>query len=184
MGLVLLTGGARSGKSRLAVDLAARQRGPTVFIATAETLDDEMVERVRRHRDMRPSTWTTIEEPVDLEGAIAGTAAGAFLIVDCLSLWVANLMMRELPDDDILERSRRAASLAANRTGGSVAVTNEVGSGVHPEHQLGRRYRDVLGLVNGDWATEATRVGLVLAGRLLPLSAAEDVWKDEGWMTN
>jgi len=184
VGLVLLTGGARSGKSRLATELAVRQERPVVVIVTAEALDEEMVERVRRHREARPTAWTTVEEPIDLEGAIAGSAADAFVVIDCLSIWVANLMGRELPDDEILDRSRHAATLAARRPAGSVAVTNQVGSAVVPDNRLARRFRDVLGLVNADWATEATRAGLVVAGRLLSLSTVDDVWKDEGWMTN
>jgi adenosyl cobinamide kinase/adenosyl cobinamide phosphate guanylyltransferase len=184
MGLVLLTGGARSGKSRLATELAARQDRPVVVIATAETLDEEMDERVRRHREARPATWRTVEEPIELPGAIAGAPAEAFLVIDCLSMWVANLMGRELPDDEILGRSGEAATLAARRPAGSVAVTNEVGSAVVPDNPLARRFRDVLGLVNADWAAVATRFGLVVAGRLLPLPNVEDVWKDEGWMTN
>jgi len=184
VGLVLLTGGARSGKSRLATELAARQERPVVVIVTAEALDEEMVERVRRHREARPTAWTTVEEPIDLEGAIAGAAADAFVVIDCLSIWVANLIGRELPDDEILARSRQAAMLAARRPAGSVAVTNQVGSAVVPDNRLARRFRDVVGLVNADWATEATRAGLVVAGRLLSLSTVDDVWKDEGWMTN
>src|SRR4051794_7713270 len=121
MALVVLTGGARSGKSRLAADLASRQGSPVVVVATAEALDEEMVERVRLHREARAQTWTTVEEPLDLEGAIAACPSDAFLVIDCLSLWVANLMMRELPDDRVLARARQAAALAAARPTGTVA---------------------------------------------------------------
>src|SRR3954469_21924503 len=109
MGLVLLTGGARSGKSRLATELAARHDGPVVVLVTAEALDEEMAEPIRLHRDARSVAgttgearsveWTTVEEPLDLERAIAATPAQAFLVVDCLSLWVANLMGREVPSE-------------------------------------------------------------------------------------
>lgn len=185
MALLLLTGGARSGKSRLATEVALARRAPVVVVATAEALDEEMRERVRRHRAERPGDWTTVEEPLELEHAIADVASDAFLVVDCLSLWVANLMGRELPDDAIVARSRDAAALAAAHPGGTVAVTNEVGSGIVPDNALGRRYRDVLGLVNADWASAASRVGLVVAGRVLPLSTADELWsKDEGWTTN
>jgi adenosylcobinamide kinase / adenosylcobinamide-phosphate guanylyltransferase len=185
MALVLLTGGARSGKSRLAIELARRQGRPVVVVATAEGLDDEMAIRIRRHRDERPVEWTTVEEPIELESAITGAPVQAFVVVDCLSLWAANLMGRELPEEQIVSKARSSAAAAASRPAGTVAVTNEVGSGVVPDNVLGRRYRDVLGLVNASWASAATRVGLVVADRLLPLSKAEDVWsKDEGWMTN
>ena len=183
--LVLFTGGARSGKSRLAVELASRQPRPVVVVATAEALDEEMAERIREHREARPAHWTTVEEPLELERAVGDAPAEAYLVIDCLSLWVANLMGRELPTEQILSRSQRAASLVAARTAGAVVVTNEVGSGIVPDSALGRRFRDVLGLVNAGWGAEATRVGLVVGGRLLPLSKADDIWaKDEGWTTS
>ena len=182
MSLVLLIGGARSGKSRLAVDLATRRRRPVVVVVTAEARDEEMAERIRRHRDERPEQWTTVEEPLDLEGAVADAPAESLVVVDCLTLWVANLLGRELPDDEVGARARRAAALAAARAGGAIAVSNEVGSGLVPANPLGRRYRDVLGRVNAVWAEAADRVGFVAAGRLLPLSAPEDVWaEDRGW---
>lgn len=185
MALVLLTGGARSGKSRLATQLAARHSRPVVVVATGEALDEEMADRIRRHREERPVEWTTIEEPLELERAIAGVPDEAFVIVDCLSLWVANLMGRELPGGEIVARATNAASLAAAHPAGTVAVTNEVGSAIVPDNVLARRYRDVLGVVNAAWASAAARVSLVVAGRLLPLSTADEVWrKDEGWTTN
>ena len=178
MALVLLTGGARSGKSALAVQLASRHGGPVVVIATAEPGDEEMVERIRRHREERPAEWSTVEEPLDLEGALEGAPVGALVLVDCLSLWVANLLGRELPDEDVDERVACAAGIAAARPGGCIAVTNEVGWGVVPDNPLGRRYRDLLGRVNGVWAAAADRAGLVVAGRLVPLLPADEV---DGW---
>ena len=184
MGLVFLTGGARSGKSRLAIELASRRRGPVVVLATDEALDEEMKERIRKHREQRPPGWATVEEPVELERAIRAAPVESYLVIDCLSLWVANLMGRELPPDQILARSRAAASLAAVRGTGTVAVSNQVGSGIVPDSALGRRYRDVLGVVNADWALVASRCALVVAGRLLPLETADDAWsRDEGWTT-
>ncbi|MGH2676633.1 MAG: bifunctional adenosylcobinamide kinase/adenosylcobinamide-phosphate guanylyltransferase [Actinomycetota bacterium] len=173
MGLTLLLGGAAAGKSRLAVRLAAAWGGPVVVIATAEPRDEEMAERIRRHREQRPPEWPTVEEPVDLEGALASAPEDALTLVDCLTLWVSNLMERGLSDQDIEDQARKAASLAAFRTAGTVAVTNEVGSGVVPANPVARRYRDVLGRVNAIWAEAAHRVALVVAGRLLPLSGPE-----------
>ena len=181
----MLTGGARSGKSRLATQLGARRSGPVVVIATGEALDEEMAERIQRHRAERPPEWTTVEEPLELERAITGAPDDAFVIVDCLSLWVANLMGREVPGDEIIARAAEAASLAARRPAGTVVVTNEVGSAIVPDNVLARRYRDLLGVVNAAWGSAAARVGLVVAGRLLPLSSPEEVWRtDEGRTTN
>jgi adenosylcobinamide kinase/adenosylcobinamide-phosphate guanylyltransferase len=183
--LVLLTGGARSGKSQLAVALATRQPAPVVVVATGEAGDDEMAERIRRHRDARPPSWTTIEEPFDLAGAVGRVPAESFLVVDCLSVWVANLMGRELPDEQIVARGRDAASLVAARPAGAVAVTNEVGSAVVPDNPMARRFRDLLGTVNAAWAAVSARAALVVAGQLLPLSQPDDTWtKDTGWMPN
>jgi len=185
MALVLLTGGARSGKSRLAVELAAARRRPVVVVVTAEAADDEMAERIRRHQRERPPQWTTVEETLDLEGALARVPADSVVLVDCLSLWVANLLTRELPDEEVETRARSAAARAAARAAGAIAVTNEVGSGVVPANPLGRRYRDVLGRVNAIWARAADQAALVVAGRLLPLSAPEQVWsEDRGWTTS
>jgi adenosyl cobinamide kinase/adenosyl cobinamide phosphate guanylyltransferase len=174
MGLVLLTGGARSGKSRLAVRLASRSGAPVVVIATAEARDEEMADRIRRHRAERPLGWVTVEEPIDLQGALVRASEDACALVDCLTLWIANLMERGLFDAEIEERTRKAASLAAARAAPTIAVTNEVGSGIVPANALARRYADVLGRVNLAWAEEADRVLLVVSGRVLPLSDADD----------
>ncbi len=166
MGLVLLVGGARSGKSRLAVDLAWREAKPVVVIATAEARDDEMAERIELHRSQRPPEWTTVEEPIDLEGALRAAPVDAVVVLDCLTLWISNLMEHEV---EIADVARRAAEIAAKRTELVVAVTNEVGSGIVPENSLGRRYRDALGDVNAIWASCAERTLLVVAGKVLPL---------------
>ncbi len=163
----MLTGGVRSGKSVLASEIGARYDGPVVFVATATALDADMAARIDRHRAERPD-WPTIEEPVDLAGALRAAPAEALVIVDCLTLWVANLMASEVPDDAIAERASAAAAVAAGRAEPTVVVTNEVGSGIHPETALGRRYRDVLGAVNQRFAAASRRTLLVVAGRVVP----------------
>jgi adenosyl cobinamide kinase/adenosyl cobinamide phosphate guanylyltransferase len=173
MPLTLLLGGAGAGKSRLAVRLAGDRRVPVVVIATAEARDEEMAERIRRHKSGRPPEWATLEEPVDLEGALASVPGDALALVDCLTLWVSNLMEQGLADEDIVDRAARAASLAASRSAGTIGVTNEVGSGVVPANALARRYRGLLGRVNAAWAEVAELAALVVAGRLLPLSGPE-----------
>jgi adenosylcobinamide kinase/adenosylcobinamide-phosphate guanylyltransferase len=175
MALVLLTGGARSGKSALAVRLARFSARPVVLIATAEARDEEMAERIRRHRAGRPKEWRVVEEPIDLRGALAQAEQGAFVVVDCLSLWVANLLERGSNVDAIGQEAKAAALLAASRGSPTVAVTNEVGLGVVPVSALGRSYRDVLGRVNAAWAEQAAEAAFVVAGRLLPLARPEDV---------
>jgi adenosylcobinamide kinase / adenosylcobinamide-phosphate guanylyltransferase len=169
MPFTFLVGGARSGKSSLAVRLASAFEGSVVVIATAEARDDDMAERIRVHRDARPDGWTTVEAPLELLGAIEAVDEGAFVIVDCLTLWVANALEAGTPEDEIGGEARKIASLLAERATPSVVVSNEVGLGIVPANELARRYRDVLGRVNGAFASEAARSFLVVAGRGLAL---------------
>ena len=137
-------------------------------MATATASDDEMESRIRRHRSGRPPDWTVIEEPVDLVGAIEGVEPGATLVVDCLALWVANRMDAE--DASILAAAESVAHGLRARSGASIVVTNEVGSGVVPPTPSGRRFRDLLGTVNQRLAAAADDAYLVVAGRLLALA--------------
>jgi adenosylcobinamide kinase / adenosylcobinamide-phosphate guanylyltransferase len=171
MGLTLLLGGARSGKSALALRRAAAAGAPVVFIATGEALDAEMEARIARHRAERDPSWTTIEAPLEPEPALADADRQACVLIDCLSLWVANLLQSGLGEEEILARGAAAAASACRREGPTIAVSNEVGMGVVPEHELGRRYRDLLGRVNAAWAERAEEALLVVAGRTLKLEA-------------
>jgi adenosyl cobinamide kinase/adenosyl cobinamide phosphate guanylyltransferase len=166
MSLVVLLGGARSGKSALSVELAGER---ATFVATGTPGDDEMAARIERHRTERPAGWLTVEEPLELRRALAAVAPDEAVVVDCLSLWVSNLIEVGWSDDAIEEEAAVAASVAAARPGPTIAVSNEVGLGIVPATPLGRRYRDVLGRVNAVWAAAADRVLLVVAGRSLEL---------------
>ena len=165
MTLVLLIGGARSGKSSLAVERAAGAGLPVVFVATGEAGDDEMAARIELHRQERPAEWTTVEEPVELARAVADAPGDVVLVVDCLSLWVANVLERGAVEAAAAD----AARLAAARPGPTIAVTNEVGLGIVPDNELARRYRDALGRVNAIWAAAADEAYFVVAGRPLRL---------------
>ena len=169
MALTLLLGGARGGKSTLAVRLASTSGRPVVVVATAEARDEEMAERIRRHRADRPADWTTLEEPLDLQAAIGRLDGDACVILDCLSLWVSNAMESDVSDEEIVERARDVADALAAREAPAVVVSNEVGLGIVPVNELARRYRDVLGRVNTAFATAADAAFLVVAGRTLPL---------------
>jgi adenosylcobinamide kinase/adenosylcobinamide-phosphate guanylyltransferase len=169
MALTLLLGGARSGKSALAVRAARGWGGAVEVVVTAEARDAEMAARIRRHRAERPAGWRTVEAPRELEAALEGAAAGALVIVDCLTLWVSNLMEQGLDDPAVARRAGASAALAAARAAPTLAISNEVGSGVVPAAALARRYRDLLGQVNAAWAAAATRTLLLVAGRALPL---------------
>jgi adenosyl cobinamide kinase/adenosyl cobinamide phosphate guanylyltransferase len=168
MAMTLLLGGAASGKSRAAAALAAKTGLGVTVIATAEALDEEMTARIQRHRRERPETWTVLEEPLDLLGAVE-RAEGA-TIVDCLTLWVSNLLGADVPDDEIFARAEAAAKGCVARSEPTIVVSNEVGSGIVPMHPVSRRYRDVLGRVNAIFADEAATVALMVAGRAMRLS--------------
>ena len=177
MPLVVLFGGARSGKSNLAVRLAQARPGSVVMIATAEPLDDEMAARIAQHRRDRPD-WETIEAPVELESAVASVADDATAIIDCLTVWVSNLLLADSDPGRVTERGAALADKVRRRAGLTIAVSNEVGMGIVPDNALARRYRDVLGAVNAAWAAAADHAQLLVAGRLLPLTSAESLTEE------
>jgi adenosyl cobinamide kinase/adenosyl cobinamide phosphate guanylyltransferase len=166
MALTLLLGGARCGKSALAVRLAQESGRAVVFVATGEAGDEEMAERIRLHRQSRPAGWTVVEEPLELTRALEGVG-DALVVLDCLSLWVANALGAGWS----AERIEEDAAAAAARDGDTIAVSNEVGLGIVPATRLGREYRDILGRVNSIWAAAADEALLVVAGRTLQLRA-------------
>jgi adenosyl cobinamide kinase/adenosyl cobinamide phosphate guanylyltransferase len=164
--LTLLLGGARAGKSALALELAQDVGGSVVYIATAEAGDDEMTARIARHRAERPGEWRTVEEPVELGSALASAEPEACVVVDCLTLWVANLLAR---GDAVLAEAEAVAELAAGRSGSTIVVSNEVGLGIVPASPVAREYRDLLGAVNAAFVRRADDAAFVVAGRAIPL---------------
>ena len=181
--LVVLVGGARAGKSALAADLARRWTGPVTFIATAEAGDEEMRSRIERHRAERPAAWTIVEEPLQLRDAVVGLDDGALAVLDCLTLWVANLLERGDSEHEIVAEAVAVAAVARARAAPVLVVTNEVGLGIVPATPSGRAYRDLLGRVNSTFVEQADRAALVVAGRLLRLDppAALGDW---AWTTS
>ena len=161
----LVLGGARSGKSRYAVEQAAQSGVRVVFLATARALDGDMAARIARHRAERPAGWITLEEPQDLVAACRRAAtAHDLILVDCATVWVANLMERGDDDTAVLAAAEDVAKLQRERVVSLLLISNEVGEGVHPSTELGRRYRDLLGSVNQRLAAAADRVTLMVAG--------------------
>ena len=176
--LILILGGARSGKSTFAERLAANSGKRVAFIATATASDTDMQDRITRHRASRPATWTTIEEPLDLVHALQEASNRAdIILLDCMTLWLSNWMgQQEFAGDEVALRNSSIEHvlsaiemlLAAVRTlpiGKTVlVVSNEVGLGIVPMHPLSRAYRDTLGWVNQRIAQDAERVYLMVAG--------------------
>jgi adenosylcobinamide kinase/adenosylcobinamide-phosphate guanylyltransferase len=162
---VLVLGGARSGKSAEAERLAQGAGGDVAVIVTALAGDDEMAARIRRHRQDRPAGWATIEAPLDPAGALARLPQGV-IIIDCLTLWLANLM--EAARDPAVEGARLAAALAASRAR-IVLVSNETGLGIVPMSALGRAFRDAQGRLNRQIGEACDAVVFMLAGHPLRL---------------
>lgn len=161
----LVLGGARSGKSRYAENLV-RQAGGGIYLATAQALDAEMAARIARHRADRGSGWTTVEEPLDLAGALARAAeAGQPILVDCLTLWLSNLMGA---GRTVTAETVRLLDTLKTISVPIVLVSNEVGLGIVPDNALARAFRDEAGRLNQAVAQAADRVVFLAAG--LPLS--------------
>ncbi|MFA4943250.1 MAG: bifunctional adenosylcobinamide kinase/adenosylcobinamide-phosphate guanylyltransferase [Lentisphaeria bacterium] len=178
--IILVTGGSRSGKSRYAEQRARALAAPRAYVATCEVGDAEMQERVARHqRDRAAAGWHTLETPLDLAGALAGNGEFATVLVDCLTLWVNNLLFHrapedgELTEDAIQEECERVLAAARRRGGAVVFVTNEVGLGIVPDNALARRYRDLVGRCNQAIAAGADEVVLVACGLPLTLKPSD-----------
>ena len=163
--VTLVLGGVRSGKSRFALNLASRTDSVT-FVATARPLDDEMRRKIERHRRERPAEWSTREEPLKLDEAIAKSEdVSEWIIVDCLTLFAANLLEAHSENQDAIWASIDALCLALKKTNGRVVlVSNEVGSGIVPAYAAGRQFRDLLGEINQRVAAIAGNVVLMVAG--------------------
>ncbi|WP_242138321.1 bifunctional adenosylcobinamide kinase/adenosylcobinamide-phosphate guanylyltransferase [Sphingomonas sp. TREG-RG-20F-R18-01] len=163
----LFLGGARSGKSGLAQRSIEQCAGPLTYLATAEAGDAEMIDRIARHRADRGPRWRTVECPVRLPEAIRAVGTGAIL-VDCLTLWLSNLMLADL---DIARYTRELLTALADTPLPVAIVTNEVGLGIVPDHPLGRAFRDAAGRLNQAVAAQVDVAYFVAAGLVLPLQS-------------
>ena len=172
--IILITGGARSGKSRHAQALAEARPGKRLFIATSPVIDAEMHHRIERHQaDRQGQGWRTVEEELRPADILTGNPEETVVLLDCLTLWVSNLLFAaEAPEyyteTRLAELAEELVGAARNRQGAVIIVTNEVGLGIVPENPLARRYRDLVGRCNQTIAAGADRVDLVVCG--IPLS--------------
>ncbi len=170
MPFTLVLGGARSGKSAFAQGaaeaLAVESGGRLVMVATAQAFDSEMAERIDRHRQDRGPAWTTLEAPLDLAGALGGLGAGDVVVVDCLTLWLSNLMLDER---DVAAAVAQLVVGVKRFEGRLWLVSNEVGFGIVPDNALARRFRDEAGRLHQALAQAADAVTLVVAGLTLRL---------------
>ena len=189
---ILILGGARSGKSDLALKLAQDMGDPVLFVATAEALDEEMRQRIQAHQRNRPPQWRTLEAPLRLADALEANAKdAAVVVIDCVTLWVANVLAATSPQGQDTPNVAAAEAMLAAELGGLhdwhrgsaaslILVSNEVGQGLVPPYPSGRAYRDLLGGVNQRLATLATEVYLVVAGIPIELkSLAIHPWRQD-----
>lgn len=177
---ILVTGGARSGKSSFAERLTLSLAGEAIYVATGQAFDEEMQARIDLHRQQREekgSLWETLEEPLDLPALLEGLSGGKAVLVDCLTLWLSNVLLavegqanrQEWVEQEIARLEHSVASFQ----GTLVLVTNEVGDGIVPEYALGRLYRDLAGRMNALLARQCTQVFLVTAGIPVELKSRE-----------
>lgn len=164
--ITLITGGCKSGKSRHALELADNITGDRkIFVATCIPFDDEMKERIRRHQEERSKTWHTLEVPVLLSGAISEWGAKSdIILIDCLSLWINNIMLQHTDIDNVSDNIQNLVSSLKNSCCPVVLVSNEVGSGIVPDNKLARFFRDAAGHANQKIASIADRVIWMVAG--------------------
>ncbi|SMX36927.1 bifunctional adenosylcobinamide kinase/adenosylcobinamide-phosphate guanylyltransferase [Maliponia aquimaris] len=161
---ILITGGARSGKSRFAERVTLGFGAPAIYIATAEAHDAEMSDRIGQHKARRGEEWRTVEAPLDLVGALDASDGAGPRLVDCLTLWLTNLM---LSDADWQAAARDVVAALPRQTSPVIFVTNEVGAGIVPENALARAFRDAAGLLNQNVAEACDELWFCVAGHPL-----------------
>jgi len=163
--LIFIIGGARSGKSRFALDYANRHFSKKLYLATCEVIDEEMVQRVENHKKMRGSEWKTIEEPIEIVNKINEYGDRVeVILMDCLTLWLSNLLMKHTNNVKIMDEVDRFINTVKQHQTSFLIVSNEVGMGIVPADPLSRRFRDLQGMANQKIAEAAETVILMVSG--------------------
>jgi adenosylcobinamide kinase/adenosylcobinamide-phosphate guanylyltransferase len=162
---IFIIGGARSGKSRFALDYANRHFFKKLYLATCEVVDEEMAARVENHKRLRGPGWLTVEEPVEIVEKIKQEGEGVeVILLDCITLWLSNLLIKWNDDSRIMEESDRLINTIQQRKTSFILVSNEVGMGIVPPEPLGRRFRDLSGIVSQRIAEVAETVIFMVSG--------------------
>ena len=174
MSMLFVLGGARSGKSAFALREAESRGLPLVMIATAEALDEEMASRIQRHREERGSNWTTVEAPIDLESALSQVTPGSLVVIDCLTLWLSNLIHA---GKDCIQATHQLINALKRHE--AILIANEVGLGIVPDNALSRLFRDEAGRMNQKVASAADTVVFVAAGLPLYLKGQASIKQNE-----
>jgi len=176
--ILLITGGCRSGKSAFALRYAEKNYDRKIYLATAEALDGEMRERIEKHRQKRGPAWRTLEEPLEIEKVFESYGESAdVILLDCVTLWISNLMMKNLDADKILSHAEKALDSIIASPSDVILVSNEVGWGIVPENKLARDFRDIAGRVNQKIASAAESVIILVSG--IPMCIKGDLNANE-----
>jgi adenosylcobinamide kinase/adenosylcobinamide-phosphate guanylyltransferase len=163
--LIFITGGCRSGKSQFALDFANRHFHKKLYLATCEALDEEMVKRIEHHKKRRGPDWQTVEEPIKIAEAIRQHENDMeVILLDCVTLWLSNLLMRQESDHEIMNEISRLMDTVKQGQTSFIFVSNEVGMGIVPVEPLGRRFRDLSGMANQKIAEAAQTVIFMVSG--------------------
>ncbi|HBO84702.1 MAG TPA: bifunctional adenosylcobinamide kinase/adenosylcobinamide-phosphate guanylyltransferase [Deltaproteobacteria bacterium] len=159
--LIFVTGGCRSGKSKYALKLAESMNGRKLYLATGEPFDEEMAERIKKHKKERGNNWTTIEEPINVIDAVKKNKRCDVILLDCLTLWISNLLMK---DSRLKKIIVNLISTCKHSKANIIIVSNEVGLGIVPDNELARKFRDIIGLANQRIAAASDDVYFVVSG--------------------
>ena len=171
---ILITGGCRSGKSRYALDYANRHFSRKMYLATCEALDEEMAQRIEHHKKTRGPEWQTVEEPIEIVERIKQYQDGVeVILLDCITLWLSNLLMKWDLDSKIMEEADRMIDAIEQTRTSLIIVSNEVGMGIVPADPLSRRFRDLSGMVSQKIAEVADSVVFMVSGIPMFLKGAE-----------
>jgi adenosylcobinamide kinase/adenosylcobinamide-phosphate guanylyltransferase len=163
--MILITGGCRSGKSRFALDYANQHFSKKLYLATCEALDEEMAQRIEHHKKMRGPEWRTVEEPIDIVDQIGLHGTGVeVILLDCLTLWLSNLLIKWDDDLRIIEETERLINAMKQSQPAFLIVSNEAGMGIVPADPLSRRFRDLSGMANQKMAEAAHTAILMVSG--------------------
>jgi adenosylcobinamide kinase / adenosylcobinamide-phosphate guanylyltransferase len=172
--MILITGGCRSGKSRFASDFANQHFSKKLYLATCEALDEEMAQRIEHHKKMRGPEWQTVEEPIKIVEGIRQYEDGVeVILLDCITLWLSNLLTKGNTDLKIMDEINRFVEMIKQTPASLVIVSNEVGMGIVPVDPLGRRFRDLSGMANQRIAQVAETVIFMVSGIPIFLKGAE-----------
>ena len=162
--IVFVLGGARSGKSSWALEYTEKHYDSYMLLATAEVMDEEMADRVRLHKEVRGPKWQLREEPLEIAQVLETDVAGVeAVLIDCMTIWLSNVLLKQGEKKVPVYRNRLIEALAQTKAS-VIIVSNEVGTGIVPEHPLGRQYRDMAGFLNQQLAAAADKVVMTVAG--------------------